>query len=104
MFIMKGIFKARIIFWRRMKDDIFFIWKISKKICPESFKTFLNSIEPTIQFTLEMEKDRVLNFAYLCIRRLDNSFIMKVYRKETHTNRYINWKSNEPTIFFRLVQ
>ena len=46
-----------------------------------------------------MEKDRVLNFADLCIRRLDNSFIMKVYRKETHTNRYINWKSNEPTTY-----
>ena len=48
-----------------MKDDIFFVWKLNKKVNPEDFKTFLNSIEPRIQFTLEMEKDRTLNFTDL---------------------------------------
>ena len=56
MFVMKGKFKARIIFLQRMKDDVLFIWRISKKMCPESFNTFLNSIEPRIQFTLEMDE------------------------------------------------
>ena len=32
-------------------------------------------------------------------QKIDNSFIVKVYRKETCTNRYINWKSNEPTTY-----
>ena len=32
-------------------------------------------------------------------QKIDNSFIMKVYREETHTNRYINWKSNKPTTY-----
>ena len=39
MFVMKGKFKARIVFWRRMKDDIFFVWKLSKRISPEDFKS-----------------------------------------------------------------
>ena len=81
-----------------MKDDIFFVWKLSKKVNPEDFKTFLNSIEPRIQFTLEMEKDRTLNFTDLTIIRLDRKFVMKVYRKDTHTNKYINWRSNVPTV------
>ena len=40
MFVMKGKFKARIIFWQRMKDDVFFIWKMSKKMFPESSRHF----------------------------------------------------------------
>ena len=45
-----------------------------------------------------MEKDRTLNFTDLTIIRLDRKFVMKVYRKETHTNKYINWRSNVPTV------
>ena len=43
-----------------------------------------------------MEKNRTLNFIDLTIIRQDNRFVMKVYRKDTHTNRYINWNSNVP--------
>ena len=43
-----------------------------------------------------MEKNRTLNFTDLTIIRQDNRFVMKVYRKETHTNHHINWKSNVP--------
>ena len=95
---MKGKFKAHIVFWRRMKDDIFFVWKLSKKVSPEDFKSYLNSIEPRIQFTLDMEKDRILNFTDLTITREERRFVMKVYRKDTHTNKYINWKLNVPMV------
>ena len=79
-------------------DDIFFAWKLDKKVNSKNFKTFLNSIEPRIQFTLEMEKDRTTNFTDLTIIRLDRKFVMNVYRKDTHTNKYINWRSNVPTV------
>jgi len=29
---------------------------------------------------------------------MDDRFIMKVDRKETHTNKYINWRSNVPRL------
>ena len=96
MFVKKGRLKACIVFWRRMKDDIFFVLKLTKSTTPEDFKTYLNSIEPRIQFTLEMEKNRALNFTDLTTSRQDNRFVMKVYRKVTQTNRYINWKSYVP--------
>ena len=45
-----------------------------------------------------MEKDRILNFTDLTITREERRFVMKVYRKDTHTNKYINWKSNVPMV------
>ena len=72
MFVKNGRFKAQIIFWRRMKDDVFFVWKVDKNVTPDDFREYLNSIEPRIQFTSEIELNRVLNFADLSIKRLDN--------------------------------
>ena len=73
---------------------IYFVWRLNTIIDPEDFKTFLSSIEPIIQFTLEMEQDRTLNFTDLTIMRLDKMFVIQVSRKDTHTNKYINWRSN----------
>ena len=53
-FVKNGRFKAQIIFWRRMKDDIFFVWRVDKNITIDKFKKYLNSIEPRIQFTSEI--------------------------------------------------
>ena len=64
-----------------MKDDIFFVWKLDKNASLEEFKEYLNSLEPRIQFTSEIEVNRILNFADLSIKRLDDRFIMKVYQK-----------------------
>ena len=56
--------------------------QVKSESLPEDFKTFLDSIESRIQFTLEIKKDRVLNFAGLGIRRLDNTF---VYMHQSNT-------------------
>ena len=73
-----------------------FAWKLRKNTILDGFKSYLNSIEPRIQFTLETKKDRILNFTDLTITRQHNRFLIKVYRKETHRNHYINWISNVP--------
>ena len=79
-----------------MKDDIFFVWKVDKNSTIDVFRECLNYIKPRIQFTSEIEKGRVLNVADLAVKRMDDRFIMKVYRKEIHANKYINWRSNVP--------
>ena len=61
----------------------------------EGLRQFLNTHEPRIQFTLEEEENRTLPFLDLLIRRTyDNKLVTKVYRKATHTQKYIHWRSN----------
>ena len=62
----------------------------------DQFVWKLNGCERRIQFTLEREKDRVLPFLDMSLKRDGNRLISKVYRKDTHTQRYINWRSNHP--------
>ena len=87
-----------------MRDDIFIIWKDSDKGCSitrgnddlDQLLWKLNGYEKRIQFTLEREKKKILPFLDMSLRRDRDKLITKVYRKETHTQRYINWRSNHP--------
>lgn len=51
----------------------------------EAFLDHLNSVRPTIQFTMELEDDGTLPFLdTLLTRREDGSINIGVYRKKTH--------------------
>ena len=71
------------IFWKRMRDDILLIWKKgdleeNQKLGSDDLDRFLwklNCFEKRIEFTLEREKDGVLPFLDLLIRREKDSFI-----------------------------
>ena len=65
--------------WRRMEDDSFFVRRVEKNVTPDDYRKYVNSIEPRIQFTPEIDEDRDVNFADLSIKRLDNKFVIKVY-------------------------
>ena len=58
----------------------------------------LNGIELSITFTVEREKDGRLAFldVQLC-REDDGTMSTTVYRKPTHTNQYLSFKSHYPT-------
>jgi hypothetical protein len=56
-------------------------------------------IEPRIKFTVEREKDGILPFMDIHICREKDKLVTKVYRKDTHTNRYLNWRSNHSKSF-----
>lgn len=59
-----------------------------------NFLSFINSREPTIKFTIEVEKDNSLPFLDILISKDNNNFRTTVYRKPTNTNRYLNFESN----------
>ena len=54
----------------------------------QAFLDHLNSLRPTIQFTMELEEDGSLPFLdALLTRREDGGVNIGVYRKKTHTDR-----------------
>ena len=59
----------------------------------------LNSIQPSIQFMHELEKDGSLSFLdVLLSRSSDGTVQTSVYWKETHTDRYLNFYFHSPTL------
>lgn len=80
--------------WFRYVDDTFVIWPHGPDRLTD-FLTFLNSQHPNIKFTMEVERDRKIPFLDVLIQRKDdNSLGYKVYRKPTHTDRYLHASSH----------
>ena len=52
----------------------------------QRFLTLLNSINPNIQFTMEIEEDGCLPFLDTLTKRESNRIAVEVYQKPTHTN------------------
>ena len=85
---------TKVRFWRRYVDDIFCI--LNKDDVERTLDT-LNSFFPSIKFTVEIEKDGSLPFLDVLVnRQIDGSFRTSVYRKPTHSDRYLAYQSNHP--------
>ncbi|XP_068691404.1 uncharacterized protein [Montipora foliosa] len=77
--------------WKRYVDDSFCI---IKRDAVNSFHTTLNSIDPHISFTIEEESDQQIAFLDTLVSRKDNTITIHVYRKATHTDRYLDLSSH----------
>lgn len=80
--------------WLRYVDDTFVIWShgVDKL---KTFLEYLNNIHPSIQFTMEVEVQGQLPFLdILVIKKPNGALGHTVYRKPTHTNRYLNAHSH----------
>jgi hypothetical protein len=58
------------------------------------FYNLLNSIDPHIKFTMEQDPDGKLSFLDTSVTRNNGSLLINVYRKPTHTDRYLDYNSH----------
>ena len=81
--------------WLRYVDDVLTI--VKKGTC-DSLLNHLNSIDPNIKFTIEpLNEQGAIPFLDTFPRPCgNNKIITSVYRKPTHTDRYLDFHSNHP--------
>jgi hypothetical protein len=71
----------------------------------QDFLSHLNSLSTSIQFTIEIEPESAIAFLDVLVIREEMTLATKVYRKPTHTGRYLNLKSNHlPHVKRGLIQ
>ena len=78
--------------WYRYVDDIFCLWPCNLNY--DVFLDNLNSLVPSIKFTLEIENNNKLPFLDMMIYRCDNNFKFDVYRKPTNIMQFVHYYSS----------
>ena len=85
---------APIVLWKRYIDDVI---AVVPSDSVDNILTFINSINPAIQFTCERENFGSLPFLDLMIQRKNDGLLsFGIYRKPTHTGHYLNYFSHHP--------
>ena len=80
--------------WLRYIDDTFILWPHQEDV--KILMNHVNSIRPSIQFTIEKEQDNKLSFLDVLITRTEYGFSTSVYHKPTFTRQYLNFYSHHP--------
>ena len=81
--------------WERHVDDVF---SVIQRTYLQELLHHINSLHPQTQFTKEEEQDFILPFLDTLVQRNpDKTISVKVYRKATHTNQYLNYTSHHST-------
>ncbi len=83
--------------WCRYVDDVFALWPHGNESI-QDFKLLLNKQDKHIQFITEEENENKIAFLDVQIERKHNKFITSIFRKKTHTDKYLNYKSNHHPI------
>ncbi|KFD55539.1 hypothetical protein M513_03591 [Trichuris suis] len=89
------------VLFKRYVDDVFAITKSGED---EAFLNHLNSLFPAcISFTIEKEEDGRLPFLDALIIKEGDRLKTTVYRKPTHSDRYLHFSSHHPRSVMRGV-
>ena len=85
-------FTCEVKVWKRYVDDTFVVLK-AKDL--DALHGHLNTQADGVAFTVEREKDGCLPFLDVEVRRADDGMLRTgVYRKSTHTDRYLDFNSH----------
>ncbi|XP_075736219.1 uncharacterized protein LOC119161015 isoform X1 [Rhipicephalus microplus] len=95
-----GTFQPRPKVFLRYVDDCFCV---IKKKDVQAFLDCLNGVETSIKFTVEEEKDGCLPFLDAVVKRTPTGLAFAVYRKPTHSGRYLDYESVHPVAHKRSV-
>ena len=79
-------------FWIRYVDDTFVIWPHGRDSLT-LFHEHINRLRDPIKFTMEIEDEGRIPFLDVLVQRSRNQLTTSVFRKKTHTDRYLNFRS-----------
>ena len=82
-------------FWGRFMDDVICIWKHGLESL-DLFQKHLNSFDKNVKLTLEFEENDNLLFLDILLIKIDFHLLFSVFRKPTHSYRYLNFQSCHP--------
>ena len=85
------------VYYKRYVDDIFVLLPDSS--CLPSFKEYLNTKHPNMNFTSEEEADNQLPFLDVFVKRDQSTFVTSVYRKPTFSGVYTHYTSYLPDVY-----
>jgi hypothetical protein len=88
--------------WFRYSDDTFVVWSHKPARLQQLFY-HLRSVRPTIKFKMEVNANDNILFLDFFLRKSGPKLASEVYRKPTHTDRYLNVNSNLPLYLNREV-
>ena len=81
--------------WKRYLDDCIIFWSRSEDELLK-FKDLLNSLHPSIKFTMESNRTE-LPFLDILIKKSGTQIITDIYYKPTDTHQYLNFHSCHPS-------
>ena len=79
--------------WFRYVDDVH---SATRKDQVNKLQEHRDSIDPHIKFTIELPRTDGIPFLDALTKPTSNSIELTVYRKPTHTDRYLDYNSNHP--------
>jgi len=77
----------------RYVDDILMLVPEDKV---HNIQNTFNKVHERLQFTVELEKNRTINFLDLSLIVMNNELVIDWYRKETNSGRYLSYFSGHP--------
>jgi hypothetical protein len=90
--------------WLCYIDDTFVVW-LHGQSWLQDFLSHLISLRPSIQFIIKIESDSAIAFLDVLVIREKTTLATKVYRKPSHTGRYLNFNSSHlPHVKRGLIQ